>query len=270
MTIRPFTAPEIPDSPLSHRNPTMKLALVLAVSLALVFVLDPLTTLAVHLLALIGLLGFSGLGVRRLARAHLPFLVLAISVLAVNVLTRPGEVLWQWGILRMTTEGLEIGAALSLRMLVIGTLSTGVVLTTDAVALMTSLHHNAKLPATATYAVLAGYRMLQEMPREWQTIQQAHDVRDPPEAGRRRRGRLRRFRRTAFTLLVVTVRKSERIARSLESRGLGLTPRTTWRPVRVTGWDWVMAAIVLGAVATVITISATLGVLTGAGALLRP
>lgn len=70
-----------------------------------------------------------------------------------------------------------------------------------------------------------------------------------------------------FTLLVVSVRKGERMAQALESRGLGLTPRSTWRPVRITRGDWAMAAIVLSVLALVLTVSARLGILAGPGRL---
>ena len=133
--------------------------------------------------------------------------------------------------LQITAEGLAVGASLGLRSMVIGVLSIGFVASTDGVALMTSLHQHARLGVRMTYAVLAGYRMLQEMPAEWQTIRSAHQVRAPLRSNGRPRSGVLSFGRSAFALLVVSLRKGERMAQSLESRGLGLGPRTTWRPV---------------------------------------
>lgn len=264
-----FVSRTVLDSALSRRNPTIKLALIFVVSVVVMFVLDPLTPAVLYLLALVGVLATTRVAPRALLLAHVPFAAFAVGVFLVNVLSRPGEVLWQAGVLRVTAEGISVGAALAARTLLTGILAIGFLLSTDGVALMTSLHQNARLSARVTYAVLAGYRMLQEMPREWSTIQQAHAVRAPL----RKDGRLPRGPRhlagVVFTLLVVSVRKGERMAQALESRGLGLDPRTTWRPAVVQGADWVLAAVVLGACGTVLAASATLGVLEGPDALTR-
>src|SRR5690606_9721206 len=155
------------DSPLARRNPAVKLGLLTAVSLVAVFLLDPVTPAALYVLALAAVAASVRAPARTLALAHIPFALFAVGILVVNVLTRPGTVLWQAGPLRVTAEGLEIGAALAIRTLLIGVLAVGFLLSTDGVALMTSLHQNVRLGPRLTYAVLAGYRMLQEMPREW-------------------------------------------------------------------------------------------------------
>lgn len=252
---------------LDRRNPTVKLALVFVVSLVVMFVLDPLTPAVLYLLALGGVLASTSATPRTLTIAHVPFLAFATGVLVVNALSRPGEVLWQAGVLRVTAEGLSVGGALAVRTLLVGVLAIGFLLSTDGVALMHSLRQNARLSPRVAYAVLAGYRLLQDMPREWVTIQHAHAVRAPRRAdGRLPRGP-RHLGRVVFTLLVVTVRRGERMAQALESRGLGLAPRTTWRPVHVTRADLALLAVVLGALALVLATSGWLGVLRGPGAL---
>ncbi|RPF26962.1 energy-coupling factor transporter transmembrane component T family protein [Georgenia muralis] len=261
-----FSAAPPVDSALARRNPTVKLALLTIVSLVVMFVLDPVTPAVLYVLALGGVVASARLTPRSLALAHVPFVLFAVGVLTVNALTRPGEVLWQAGALRVTVEGLSVGGALAGRTLLIGVLAIGFLASTDGVALMTSLHHNARLGARVTYAVLAGYRMLQEMPREWATIRHAHAVRATFDGGRPPRGP-RHLAGVAFALLVVSVRKGERMAQALESRGLGLEPRTTWRPVVVTRADRWFAAGVLAVVAAVIALSGALGYLEGPGAL---
>lgn len=257
----------IPDSPLARRNPTVKLGLVFVISAALLFVVDPFTPAVLYLLAVAGVLAAGGIGPRALAVAHLPFAAFAVGLLLVNALSRPGVVLLEFGPFQATAEGLTVGAALALRTLVIGVLSIGFLATTDPVALMTSLHQNARLGARFTYAVLAGYRMLQELPREWDTIRHAHSVREPLRSNGRPGRRPGQLGRSIFTLLVVSLRKGERMAQSLESRGLGLAPRTTWRPVVVGRVDWAFCAATLVLVAAVLAASAALGVLRGPAAL---
>lgn len=257
----------IADSPLARRNPTVKLALLTLVSLVVIFVLDPFTPTVLYLLALTGVAVSTRVAPRTLLVAHVPFVAFALGVLVVNALARPGVALWQAGMLRVTQEGLSVGAALAARTLLIGVLAIGFLVSTDAVALMTSLHQNARLSARVTYAILGGYRMLQEMPREWATIRHAHAVRaDLRDGGRPPRGP-RHLAGVIFTLLVVSVRKGERMAQALESRGLGLEPRTTWRPVRITRADWLLTGTVLVVLALVLATSAILGILVGPSAL---
>jgi energy-coupling factor transporter transmembrane protein EcfT len=262
-----LTGAVVNDSPLARRNPTVKLALLTVVSLVAMFLLDPVTPAVLYALGLTGVALSLRVSTRTLALAHLPFLAFAVGVFMVNALARPGTVRWQVGLFRVTDEGLSVGAALAARTLLIGVLAVGFVLSTDGVALMTSLHQNARLSARVTYAILAGYRMLQEMPREWSTIRHAHAVRASCREGTRPPRGPRHLAGVIFTLLVVSVRKGERMAQALESRGLGLEPRTTWRPVRVTAADWGFAAGVLAVVAAVVLGSAAVGTLRGPDAL---
>jgi len=254
-------------SPLARRDPVVKLALVLAVSMAVLLLLDPVTPAVLYALGVAGVLLGARLPVRTLAAAHVPFVAFALGQVLVNALSRPGVALAAPGPLRITAEGLEVGAALGLRTLLIGVLAIAFIASTSPVRLMTSLQQNARLSPRVTYAVLAGYRMLQEMPREWAVLRAAHAVRAPL----RRDGTPTRSPRVllgaVFGLLVVSVRKGERMAQSLESRGLGLEPRTTWRPSPLTRGDAVLVVVVVGVVATVVVASAAAGVLKGPGAL---
>jgi energy-coupling factor transport system permease protein len=255
------------DSPLSRRNPTVKLALLFAVSLALFFTFDPVTPTALYVIALVAVVATARIPARVLVAAHLPFVGVALGLVIVNALSRPGTVLFVAGVLRVTTEGLAVGGALAARTLVIGVLSLAFVASTDGVRLMTSLHTHARLGVRVTYAVLAGYRTLGDLPQEWQLIRDAQAVRMPLTRRGRPRAGLAVFGRSAFALLVVSVRRAERMAVALESRGLGLSPRSTWRPVPLTATDWVFAAGVLAVLAAVFAAAAALGVLRGAGAL---
>ncbi|MGJ7441637.1 energy-coupling factor transporter transmembrane component T family protein [Aquipuribacter sp. MA13-6] len=254
-------------SPLGRVDPTVKLGVLVVVSAAMLLVLHPFVPTVLYLLGLVAVAAGTRLPARTLALAHLPFVAFATGLLLVNVLSRPGEVLWRWGVLRVTVEGVEVGSALAARTLLIGVLAIGFIASTGPVALMTSLHQNARLGARVTHALLAGYRMLQQMPQEWQTIRQAHAVRAPLRTD----GRLPRSPRflagVVFTLLVVSVRRGERLAQSLESRGLGLQPRTTWRPAPLRARDAWFAGSVLVVMVAVLLLGWSLDLLDGPGAL---
>jgi energy-coupling factor transport system permease protein len=212
---------------LARRNPSAVLVGLFAVSAALIAVRDPAVALGLHALALALALAGARLGVGAVLRAQAAFGAFAIGILLVNAMSRPGVVLLQAGVFRVTEEGLDMGAALALRTLTLGTLSVAFLAAVDPVDLMISLHLDLRLPARVTFAVLAGQRMLQRLPEEWATIRAAQSVRAPLD----RRGRPRRgsFAPAAFALLVSCIRRSARVAQSLEARGLGLEPRTVWR-----------------------------------------
>ena len=261
-----FRAPMIAPGPLTNRNPSIKLLVLTVISVLLMFVFDPTTPAVLYAVSLfVVLLSYRG-PKSRVIKAHLPFYAFGFGVFMVNTLTRPGEVLWQAGILRITAEGLSVGSALALRTMLIGILAVAFMLSTDGERLMASLHQNLRLGSRITFAVLAGYRMLQDLPREWTTIRQAHAVR-APDRGRGFSRSPKHLAKVVFALLVVSIRKSERMSQTLESRGLGLTPRTIYRPIPITGTDWWFAAVTLTAVLVVLGASMYFGVWQGPGAL---
>jgi energy-coupling factor transporter transmembrane protein EcfT len=254
-------------SPLGRRNPTIKLVVLFVVSLVVMFVFDPVTPAVLYLLALLGVLASSRMPVRLLMLAHIPFLGFALGLFIVNALSRPGDIFAEWGLFSVTVPGITVGASLALRTLVIGVLAVAFVFSTDGVTLTTSLHQQGRLSARLTYAILAGYRMLQEMPQEWQIIRHAQSVRAPLRPNGRPRAGALAFGRAAFALLVSAIRKGERMSESLESRGLGLTPRTIWRPITVERCDWFFLVGVLCTLALVLMTSKALGYLRGMEAL---
>lgn|GEM_PF-125191 len=272
-----FGRPLAVDSYLHRRNPSVKFAVVLMVSAAMMAVFDPWTPAILYLAAIPAVRFAGAVPWRTLAWAQVPFALFGLSLLMVNAMTRRGEVIAQVGPLELTGEGLSIGASLAIRTLLIGTLSVGFVLTTDGARLMISLYQHARLSPRVTYAVLAGYRLLEQLPEQWQTIRQAQAVREPhrPERGGMTRVRssarlprsARVLTRAAFTTLVMTLRRGERMSIALETRGLGAGPRTIFRPVPLDHRDGAFALVVLAVVGAVLLLAWRAGWLAGWGAL---
>jgi energy-coupling factor transport system permease protein len=252
-----------PTGALARVNPSVKLVLLLVISAVVSFVLDPVTPAALYVLALVAVSAGTRMSPRRLLLAHLPFAGFALGVFVVNALSRPGPVTVMLGPLRITEDGISIGAALALRTLLVGVLAIGFLASTDAVRLMHSLHQNLHVGARPTFAIMAGYRMLAQMPQEWATIRAAQAIRSPGGARLGMQG----TGRALFALLVATVRKGERVAQALEARGLGAGERTVWHPERVHRSDRVLAAGVIGVLVLVLVVSARCGVLRGPGAM---
>ena len=260
-------AREVRDSPLARRNPSVKLLLMLVVSLSVMFVLDPVTPAVLFIVAAVATAVGARMSVTALARSLVPFLLFALSVFTVNVLTRPGEVLWQAGMLRVTSEGVVVGLALAWRTMLTGLLAVVFLVSTDGVALVNSLHQQARLSVRVTYAILAGYRMLQDLGAEWTTIRQAHLVRCRLGRSGRPKAPVRRLAAAVFALLVGSIRRGERVAHTLELRGLGRAPRTVWRPVPLGRADAWFAVVVLATLAAILVAAGASGVLRGPGAL---
>lgn len=255
------------DSYLHRRNPVAKFVAVFAVSAALLGVFDPATPALLYVLALVAVGMLGRIGLRVLAAAQLPFLAFAVSLLAVNAVSRGGTVLASAGWFSITDDGLAVGASLALRTMVIGTCSVGFVLTTDPVRLLTSMQRQLRLPPRVAYGMLAGYRLLGMLPAEWRSIRRAHAVREPRTRDGRAPRNPRALGRASITLLVLALRRGERLALALESRGLGAGERTVWRPVAMTGGDAAFLAVVVLVVAGTFALTAWAGLLRGPGAL---
>lgn len=208
---------------LTRWNPSVKLISLFVVSVSLLFVWEPVRPAVLWVVLVIVALTVGKVPPKWLVMAHIPFIAFGFGLFLVNVLTRAEDGAW-------------IGAALAGRTLVIGVASILFLTSTAPVELMRSLNQNLKLPASVTFAILAGYQLLLGLPREWQTIRAAQLMRTggvarspngKPKLTFKEAGRL------VFTVLIVTLRRSERIATSLESRGFGLQPRTVYRPIRL-------------------------------------
>lgn len=246
---------------LERRNPTVKLAVLFACSLATLFILNPLTLGLLTVLAIIAVLTTTRLTPGRLLAASVPFVAFGVGLVMVNALSRPGSEILEGLPVRVTSEGLAIGFALALRTTVIGMLSIAFIASTPPRDLMTSLTQHARLSPRFAYALLAGFRLLQLLPSEWQSIRAAQAVRAPLGRDGTPRTGITAFGAAAFSLLVVSIRSGERIAQALESRGLGAGPRTVWRPVALDARDAALAIVVLCAFA----LAATLGIAAGTG-----
>lgn len=224
---------------LARRNPTVLLGLVLATSVVTLFLHDVPRLGALYALLLLAALAGARFPPGRLVLAQIPFVLFAAGIVVVNALTRPAP------------EGLVIGVALGLRALAIGTASLILARAAEPRALMVSLVQHARLSPRVAYALMAGHRMLEQLPGRWRTITRAHLVR----SGRDRLSP-RQLGRCAFALLVGSLRSGERLAFALESRGLTDGPRTVWRPVPLGRGDALLVAVCALVVAAVVAVPA--------------
>lgn len=252
----------IPPSFLSRRDPTVKLAVVLVLSLLLVAVIDPVTPLLflVATLAAGLLLGRTGVG--SLARPLAPLLLVAAGFTWSNAafaVPPPHATVWSVGPLRLSDAGLRFGIAIGLRGLAIGALSVVFVRTTDPTQLVVSLIRNGRLPFRIGYALLAAYRFLPFFGEEVQRVRLAQRVRGElaaqgPLAGARAAAR------SLVPLLAEAVRRASRTAIAMDARGFGSTSRRTYlRETPITAADLAFALACIAAGAAILAAGAAGG-----------
>jgi energy-coupling factor transport system permease protein len=253
------------DSPLHRINPSAKLVVAAVTMLAVTLIFDPVTPALLVVLALAALAGLGRVSLATMARALWPALLAALGFFWVAVaFPRADEVvtvLAQWGPLTISAEALWRGAAIATRVLCFAVYSMVFVLTTDPTELTLAMVQHWRVPTGIAYAALAAYRFVPFFASEAESIRLAHKVRGLGE-GRGIRGRLEAGRRFAIPLLASAIRRAERVAIAMESKGFdGRSPRTYFRTVQWRGEDVAFVVIALITFSAVFALSQALGYL---------
>lgn len=255
--MRIFTHYEV-VSPLHQINPTIKLAVSLAVMLIATVVFD---LLALGLILGAGLAVAAGggrCGIGTIARGLIPFALFGSGYIVMNaVLPREtGTVLFALGPVSVSVPGLINGVRFAVRALGFGAWSLVFVATTDPTDFVRSLNQNLRLPARFTYSALAAYRYLPALEREIALIRQAHRLRGVGE-GRGLNAMVQRAYRFTIPLLAGGLRRAGRVADAMEVRGLANMRRTHFRRVPIRRVDVVYAGAVIGAVVVIVAVVGT-------------
>jgi energy-coupling factor transport system permease protein len=253
-----------------RRNPTVKFATALLLSLCLVLVIDPITPCLFLALTLLAGAGLGRIAPGAYARALAPLLLVALGFVLTNALFAAppagapdaAQPVWQWGPLRLTLPGLLFGLAIGLRGLAIGALSVTFVLTTDPTDLVVSLIRHGRLPFRIGYALLAGYRFLPFFAQEVEQVRLAQRVRGLVQSASPR-ARLGASLGAILPLGSSALRRAARVAVAMDSRGFAATRRRTY--FRHVPLDWRDGLFLVGSVA----VAAGLLALGAAGGWLR-
>ncbi|HEV2126154.1 MAG TPA: energy-coupling factor transporter transmembrane component T [Chloroflexota bacterium] len=248
---------------LRRRNPTIKLAVALVLSIALTLVIDPVTPLLVLCLTLAAGLTLGRIRLGTYARALLPLVLVALGFVWSNAafanVPAGSDTIAQFGPIRLTWPGLVFGLAIALRGLAIGALSVTFILSTDPTDLVVSLVRHGRLPFRIGYALMAGLRFLPFFTAEFEQIRLAQRVRGQVESNMLP-ARLKRRFSYLIPLLSSAVRRASRVAIAMDSRGFAaVQERTYYRVVPLTWRDLMFAAACLGAMAVILATGASGG-----------
>jgi energy-coupling factor transporter transmembrane protein EcfT len=242
--------------PFARRDPTVKLAVVLAMSLLLVLVVDPVTPMLFLIVAVAAAVA-GGARPVTIFRALATLSILGIGFVWSNAVFAATQAppTWTIGPFHATETGLHFGLAIAVRGLAIGMLSLAFVWTTDPTDLIVSLIRHARLPFRVGYPLLAAYRFLPFFADEYAQVRLARRVRGIVAHGPF--GRAREAIGELVTLLSDATRRATQVAIAMDARGFAAASRRTYyREARLTWGDAVFALGAAGAVAALLTISA--------------
>jgi energy-coupling factor transport system permease protein len=236
-----------------------------SIMLVVTLVFDPVTPALLVLLAVGVLLVVGRVPAALLGRGLLPAAAAALGFFWVAVAFPRAydnpTIVAQIGPLVVTAEALWRGGAISLRVLCFAVYSLLFVLTTDPTDFVVALVQHWRVPPRIAYAAMAAYRFVPLFTAEAESIRLAHKVRGLGE-GRGLTGYWEASRRFAIPLLASAIRRAERVAIAMESKGFdGAAARTYFRVLRWQPIDLLFLVGMVLAVGLVFGLSARLGYL---------
>ncbi|WP_227935427.1 energy-coupling factor transporter transmembrane component T family protein [Alkalihalobacillus deserti] len=206
---------------LQRVNPTMKLVSMFIVIIFMIPIFDPWTPLVLLTLTITAITLLGGVSFRFLLMILLPFSLFAFSFIWISVVfpdERGETILFNIGSMPVALENVLVGLSLGLRSFVFASWSLLFVLTTEPTKFMLSLVQHCKLPPRFGYGMMAAYRFLPLFRQELTQVRAAHRIRGLGEA-RGIKGRVKETKRYIIPLLASAIRKAERVAIAMESKG---------------------------------------------------
>lgn len=244
------------DSFLHRLNPLSKLAFTLPVAVLVSLIFEPLTPLAIAVVAVLATWGLGRVPLARVLRPLAFALLLGFGMFWTGALfyAGPGAEAPSLvgGPFHITEASLVYACTMAMRTLAIFAVSSLFVLTTNPVDFVVALIQQGRLPVRVGYAVFAAYRFVPLVQEELGNIRAAHQVRGAT-TGRGIVARIRQNLGYAIPLLAISVRRAERVALAMDSRGFGARPdRTYFRTTSLTRAD---ALFGIGSVTTLLLIT---------------
>ncbi len=155
-----------------------------------------------------------------------------------HLFVTPGEhVLFTFGPLTATQEGLVKGSGYFFRLAIMVMASFMLIWTTDIRELMVGLVHLG-VPYRYAFAIFMALRFLPIVQQEVDAVRAAHTIRGRASRSPIRH-RIRLWQRYLFTIIVNGLRKAENTALAIESRGFGVYPNRTY----VKDFKWTILGI---------------------------
>lgn len=231
---------------LHDMNPTVKFVTLTLIMFGLALFYNPWTPLVIIVGTLLIQLVATEVSWKRWGLFLIPFLITAIGTFWTTLVFGRdlGGETWMTILGQdITVEERRVAIALSLRVLAFTVLSLLFMMTTDSKRFVMSLMQQAKLSPTIAYSALVGFRFIPLLQRELQQLQYAHQLRGVPFNTKWER--LRHVPKLLLPLLAGSIRRSERIAFSMEARGFTSGKRTIYDKIEINLSDFVWSGVLL-------------------------
>ena len=233
---------------LARTNPVARVLALLVATTPLLITIDPVSA-GVALALELALMPLSGVSARSFFLKATPLLVAApLGALSMLLYASPGgTVYWQFGPAAISDHSIWLALGIGLRMCAIVMPAIALLDRIDPTDMGDGLAQILHLPARPVLAALAGARMTSLMAADWKALERARRARGVGDASR-----IRSFLRGSFSLLVFALRRSGKLATTMEARGFGAAGKRTWARVsRLRAADAVLmvVAVALPAIA---------------------
>ena len=227
---------------LAHTNPVARVLALLVATTPLLITIDPVSA-AVAVILELALMPLSGVSARSFFLKATPLLLAApLGALSMLLYASPGgTVYWQFGPAAISDHSMWLALGIGLRMCAIVLPAIALLDRIDPTDMGDGLAQILHLPARPVLAALAGARMTSLMAADWKALERARRARGVGDASR-----IRSFLRGSFSLLVFALRRSGKLATTMEARGFGAAGKRTWaRPSRLRAADAVLMVVAI-------------------------
>ena len=241
---------------LARTNPVARVLALLVATTPLLISIDPVSA-GVALALELALVPLSGVSARSFALKATPLAVAApLGALSMLLYASPGgNVYWQFGPAAISDHSIWLALGIGLRMCALVIPAIALLDRIDPTDMGDGLAQILHLPARPVLASLAGARMTSLMAADWKALERARRARGVGDASR-----IRSFLRGSFSLLVFALRRSGKLATTMEARGFGAKGQRTWaRPSRLRAADAVLIAVAMAIPAIALAVSVWAG-----------
>ncbi|MBW6413466.1 ATP-binding cassette domain-containing protein [Schaalia sp. ORNL0103] len=227
---------------LARTNPVARVLALLVATTPLLITIDPVSA-AVAVILELALMPLSGVSARSFFLKATPLLLAApLGALSMLLYASPGgTVYWQFGPAAISDHSMWLALGIGLRMCAIVLPAIALLDRIDPTDMGDGLAQILHLPARPVLAALAGARMTSLMAADWKALERARRARGVGDSSR-----IRSFLRGSFSLLVFALRRSGKLATTMEARGFGAAGKRTWaRPSRLRAADAVLMVVAI-------------------------
>ncbi len=241
---------------LARTNPVARVLALLVATTPLLITIDPVSA-GVALALELALVPLSGVSARSFFLKATPLALAApLGALSMLLYASPGgHVYWSFGPAAISEHSMWLASGIGLRMCALVVPAIALLDRIDPTDMGDGLAQILHLPARPVLAALAGARMTSLMAADWKALERARRARGVGDASR-----IRSFLRGSFSLLVFALRRSGKLATTMEARGFGAAGRRTWaRPSRLRAADAALMAVAIAVPAIALMVSVMAG-----------